>query len=69
MYKRDEIQKILIDFSEGEICINKATNDILALFNVVDSEAELCRCHDPMTHTNIMTGDAECYYCGGRRQA
>lgn len=37
MDKRDEIQKILIAFSEGEIWINKATNDILALLNVVRS--------------------------------
>ena len=33
---REEIQKILIEFSEGDIWINKATNDILALFNVIN---------------------------------
>jgi hypothetical protein len=41
MDKREEIQRILIEFSEGEIWINKATNDILALFNVVGRSEQL----------------------------
>ena len=42
MDKREEIQKILIEFSEGDIWINKATNDILALFNFVGQSEQLC---------------------------
>jgi len=42
MDKREKIQKILIEFSEGDIWINKATNDILALFNFVGQSEQLC---------------------------
>jgi hypothetical protein len=41
MDKREEIQRILIEFSEGEIWINKATNDILALFSVGERSEQL----------------------------
>ena len=56
---RDEIQKVLIEFSEGEVYINKATDDILSLSNVVGQSEQLCECK--CEHPIIRTGVTE--YC------
>jgi hypothetical protein len=39
----------------------------LRIHDAVGRSEQLCRCHDPMNQTNVMTGEPECYYCGGKR--
>jgi len=61
---RDKIQKVLIEFSEGEVYINKATDDILALFNVVGQSEQLPpRCVMDMPASKYCNCSNECKWC------
>ena len=58
-----------LGITDGDVyrAVLDAVSEALTIPVVVGQSEQLCRCHDPMTQTNIMTGKSECYYCGGKR--
>lgn len=69
------VNALRLDEDHRMMIIEKLTQNLtyenrhkLLILLDVDSQAEqLCQCHDPMTQTNVITGELECYYCGGKR--